>query len=82
MNIWDILTAGMPQRYVAPDDCDFWFDGNEILCRTEIQATALFVMLDRLLPQTIWIVSQHLPDDEDIECAGWYYVSAPGGVKE
>lgn len=53
MNIWDILTAGMPQRYVAPDDCDFWFDGNEILCRTEIQATALFVMLDRLLPQTL-----------------------------
>ena len=32
MNIWDVLTNGMPQRYVAPDDCDFWFDGEMRFC--------------------------------------------------
>lgn len=82
MNIWDILTSGMPQRYIAPDNCDFWFDVNEILCRTEIQATAIFVLLDRLMPDTIWIVRRYQPDEEDVwERAGWYYISAPGGIK-
>lgn len=82
MNIWDILTSGMPQRYIAPDNCDFWFDGDEILCRTEIQATAIFVLLDRLMPDTIWIVGRYQPDEEDVlERAGWYCVSAPGGIK-
>ena len=82
MNIWDVLTNGMSQRYVAPDDCDFWFDGDEILCRTEVQATAIFVLLDHLMPDTIWIVGRYpLDDEDDFEHAGWYYVSAPGGIK-
>ena len=83
MNIWDRLTSGMPQRYIPPEDSDFWFDGDHILCRTEIQAVAIFRLLDGLMPETTWTVSQYPPDDDDIwGRAGWYYVSAPGGIKE
>ena len=79
MNIWDILTTGMPDS--PHGDCDYWFDGDDILCRTEVKATALFIMLDRLMPETMWIVGRYQPDDDNCECAGWYYISAPGGIK-
>lgn len=29
MNIWDILTTGMPDS--PQGDCDYWFDGDDIL---------------------------------------------------
>ena len=48
MDIFDILMVGMPRN--PSDNCDFWTDGEEIMCREKEQAEALAVLFIHLLP--------------------------------
>ena len=73
--LFDFLKAVLPQE---PDDTGVWTDGEQILCRSQEQASVLSDLM-QLTDRASYSVGYHSPEgireSEGVNGrAGWYYV--------